>query len=44
MTINIQTKAQGQVFAFNETRLEKIVNAKTQGEAERIGLFDKIRE
>lgn len=44
MTINIQTKAQGQVFAFNETRLEKIVNAKTQGEAERMGLFDKIRD
>lgn len=44
MPIQVQTGAGQRVFNFNETRLEKILNARTSGEAERMGWFDRLTD
>ena len=44
MPIQLQTGAGQRVFNFNETRLEKILNARTSGEAERMGWVDRLTD
>lgn len=44
MPIQLQTGAGQRVFNFNETRLEKILNARTAGEAERMGWLDRLTD
>lgn len=44
MPIQIQTGVGQRVFNFNETRLEKILNARTSGEAERMGWLDRLTD
>ena len=42
MSIHIQTGTNRTAYAFNETRLSKILNASTLNEAQRMGFFDKL--
>lgn len=44
MPIQLPTGAGQRVFNFNETRLEKILTARTSGEAERMGWLDKLTD
>lgn len=44
MSIQIKTGAQQPAYAFNETRLNKILNASTLNEAQRMGFWDKLTD
>lgn len=44
MSITLSTQPQGQTYTFNESRLQKIVQAKTLDEAQRMGFFDRMMD
>jgi hypothetical protein len=44
MPIQVQTKLGGQIYGFNESRLQKIMEANTLQEAQRMGFLDKLTD
>ena len=44
MPIQVQTKPGGQLYAFNESRLQKVMESSSLQEAQRMGFWDKLSD